>query len=120
MNDARLIFQLTVITAWCDGRLKDAEARELEAQGLSQEETIGLALEAKEKLDRLGLAGALSEVAAGLLGRDPRERAFVACARILEADGTIAREEFQVLARLRTLFALGPEDVSRLLQSARS
>jgi hypothetical protein len=120
MNDARLIYQLTVITAWCDGRLKDSEARELEAHGLSQEETIGLALEAKEKLDRLGLAGALSEVAAGLLERDPREKAFVACARMLEADGFIAREEFHVLARLRTLFALGPEDVSRLMQRARS
>ena len=65
MKDARLIYQLTVITAWCDGRLKDSEARELDAHGLSQEETIGLALEAKEKLDRLGLAGALSEVEIG-------------------------------------------------------
>jgi hypothetical protein len=113
-----------MLTAWADGRLEASEALVAEAvQGdvaeLREPPDLGaLADRAKERLDQFGLERALAETAAGLADAEHRELAFVCCARILEADGIIAQEEFKVLSQLKALFAFSALDVTRLLQRA--
>jgi len=124
LAQARSLYELMMLTAWADGRLEASET--LVADALRSElpelhkvrDHAALADSAKARLQKLGLKRALTEVAAPL--RDPadRELAFVCCARVLEADGIIAKEEFQVLAALKALFGFGSEDVARLLRSA--
>lgn len=123
-NQARSIFELMMLTAWADGHLEVSESviaaavldelPELRAlPGLAD-----LGARARERLEEQGIPAALAEVAQGLHDTAHRELAFVCCARVLEADGIIAREEFQVLAELKALFDLGHADVARLLQKA--
>lgn len=120
----RTIYELMMLTAWADGRLDVTEALVAEAvlgdvpqlrdlPGRGQ-----IADEARARLERLGLEQALSESAAQLPEQGDRELAFVCCARILEADGVIAQEEFKVLSRLKAAFGLSAPDVARLLQRA--
>ncbi len=123
-EQARSIYQLMMLTAWADGCLEAPEALVAEAvQGdvpeLRQLPDRGaLADRAKKRLDQLGLERALAETAAGLADAGHRELAFVCCARILEADGIIAQEEFKLLSQLKALFGLSTSDVTRLLQRA--
>jgi tellurite resistance protein len=123
-EQARRIYELMMLTAWADGCLEASEALVAEAvQGdvpeLRQLPGRGaLADRAKKRLDQLGLERALAETAAGLADAEHRELAFVCCARILEADGIIAQEEFKLLSQLKTLFGLSAPDVARLLQRA--
>ena len=122
-QDARRIYQLLVVAMWSDGH---AHEREVEALGditaafpeLARVQSPELAREAKQLLDARGLADAVAELAAPLQDRAARELAFTSCARLLEADRVIARQEFQVLARLRVLFELNAADVARLLGRA--
>jgi uncharacterized tellurite resistance protein B-like protein len=123
-EQARSIYELMMITAWADGCLEASEALVAEAvQGdvpeLRQLPDRGaLADRAKKRLDQLGLERALAETAAGLADAGHRELAFICCARILEADGVIAQEEFKLLSQLKALFGLSASDVARLLQRA--
>jgi tellurite resistance protein len=113
-EQARSIYQLMMLTAWADGCLEAPEA-------LVAEAVLGdgaLADRAKKRLDQLGLERALAETAVGLADAGHRELAFVCCARILEADGIIAQEEFKLLSQLKALFGLSTSDVTRLLQRA--
>lgn len=124
LDQTRSIYELMVLTAWADGHLHPSE--ELASRGLLTQfpelrqvhDQGKLAQKAKDRLDAVGLTLALSEAAAGLRDQAHRERAFVCCARMLEADGKISVEEFGVLAALRELFALTNDDVARLLQDA--
>jgi tellurite resistance protein len=123
-EQARSIYQLMMLTAWADGRLDASEALVAEAvQGdvpeLRQLPDRGaLSDRARKRLGQLGIERALAETAAGLADAEHRELAFVCCARILEADGVIAQEEFKVLSQLKALFAFSTLDVARLLQRA--
>jgi|GEM_PF-1313963 len=123
-EQAKGLYQLMVLAAWADGELAQAELlvegaliaaspelRALPGKGV-------LAQEAKALLDQLGLAAALTQVAALLRDQAHREAAFAACARVLEADGTIARAEFLALTRLRELFGLSDATTARLLRQA--
>ena len=123
-GQARSTFQLMVLAAWADGEMAAAEV-------LVTDEIIGrapelhqldgkqdLARQAKERLDEEGLDAALAKAADGLTDRTHRELAFVYCARVLEADGEIAQEEFRVLTVLKRLFSLTEEDLARLLAEA--
>jgi uncharacterized tellurite resistance protein B-like protein len=124
LDQARSIYELMILTAWADGHLHPSE--ELASNGLLVQfpellrvhDPDKLAEQVKNRLDTVGLTAALDEAAAGLRDKAHRERAFVCCARMLEADGKISVEEFGVLAALRELFALTNDDVARLLQEA--
>ncbi|GAC1339112.1 MAG: hypothetical protein NVSMB23_07670 [Myxococcales bacterium] len=124
LDQTRSIYQLMVLTAWADGDLDPSEV--IASHGLLVEfpELQGvhdqgkLARKAKDRLDAVGLTDALGEAAEGLRDRAHQERAFLCCARVLEADGRISVEEFGVLAALRELFGLSNEDVARLLTQA--
>jgi tellurite resistance protein len=124
LDQTRSIYELMVLTAWADGNLDPSEV--LASRGLLTQfpelrqvhDQGKLAKKAKAKLDLVGLTTALGEAAAGLRDKAHRERAFICCARMLEADGKISVEEFGVLAALRELFALSNDDVARLLQDA--
>ena len=120
-TQARAVYELMMITAWSDGRLEMAETLVAEAVTAEVPEMLAvpdkreISLRARKALGELGLSGALKQAAAALGEAWHRELAFVCCARVLEADGIIAQEEFQVLIELRMLFGLKPEDVQRLL-----
>jgi hypothetical protein len=124
LDQARSIYQLMILTAWADGHLHPSE--ELASNGLLVQfpelqrvhDQGKLAAQAKTRLDAVGLTAALDEAAGGLRDQAHRERAFVCCARMLEADGRISVEEFGILAALRELFTLTNDDVARLLQEA--
>jgi uncharacterized tellurite resistance protein B-like protein len=124
LSQASSIYQLMILTAWADGQLDAAEAlvthdllaRMPELQRVSERDELARA--AKEKLDSLGLVAALTDAARGLRDDAQREQAFLCCARVLEADGKIALEEFRVLGTLRQLFGLSDEAVERLLAEA--
>lgn len=121
-EQARCIYELMMLTAWADGRLEASEALVAEAvvaevpELLAVPDKVQLAERAHGRLAQAGLRGALAETARGLRP-EHRELAFVCCARVLEADGIIAREEFQVLAELKALFGLDAAAISRLLHS---
>src|SRR5438309_1071421 len=119
---ARAIYELMMITAWADGRLDMSETLVAEAVVAEVPEIMAvsnkteIAARAKQHLQDSGLEKALREAAAGLGEAWHRELAFVCCARVLEADGVIAQEEFLVLSQLKRLFGLRTEDVARLLR----
>ena len=121
-EQARGIYQLLTLSAWADGQIDPAETRvaeEFVAQIPELSPVAGaLAAEAKALVDRLGIDAALSQIASHVLDPEVRELAFLYCARLIEADGKIARAEFGVLLRLRALFALDDEAVARLLTLA--
>ena len=120
-DQARAIYELMMLTAWADGRLEMSETLVAEAVTAEVPEILAvtgkrdISQSARKALGELGLSGALKQAAAALGEAWHRELAFVCCARVLEADGIIAQEEFQVLIELRMLFGLKPEDVQRLL-----
>lgn len=121
-EQARAIYELMMITSWADGRLDMPETLMTESVIAEVPELLDVpdkqqvAASARDRLQRLGLRPALKEVAAALGEAGHRELAFVCCARVLEADGIIAQEEFMVLLELRTIFGLRSEDVARLLR----
>ena len=123
-EEGRRNYQLLVLTAWADGKLHELETRELERiveatpllRELQKPEADELAREARELLARVGLAEALTEIGSNLVHRDSRELAFAACARVLEADRHIAKQEFEVLARLKAMFGFDAQDISLLLR----
>lgn len=118
---ARAVYELMMITAWADGRLDMSETLVAEAvvndvpEMQSVHDKREVSQRARQRLQEHGLREALKQVAAELGEAWHRELAFVCCARVLEADGIIAQEEFTVLIELRELFGLKPEDVQRLL-----
>lgn len=122
LDQARSIYELMVLTAWADGHMHPSE--ELASSGLlvrfpellRVHDPDKLAAQAKARIDAVGLTTALDEAAGGLRDQAHRERAFVCCARMLEADGKISVEEFGILAALRELFGLSSEDIARLLE----
>lgn len=123
-EQARAVYELMMITAWADGRLEMSETLVSEAVTADVPELLAvpdkqeISARARERLQRLGLKAALQE-SAGRLGEAwHRELAFSCCARVLEADGIIAQEEFTVLVELRKMFGLRPEDVARLLKKS--
>lgn len=119
---ARRTYQLLVISMWADGESHEAEQQVLRsllqtaALSPAAPDVDRLSREARETLDRAGLAGAVAEIAGGLRDREAQEHAFACCAQVLEADRAIARQEFQVLARLRAVFDFSAADVARLLR----
>jgi uncharacterized tellurite resistance protein B-like protein len=120
-GQARAVYELMMITAWADGRLEMAETLVAEAliaevpEILAVPDKGAISQHARKLLDEVGLAKALQQAARGLGEAWHRELAFVCCARMLEADGIIAQEEFKVLSELKSLFGLRTEDVQRLL-----
>jgi uncharacterized tellurite resistance protein B-like protein len=123
-EQASAVYELMMITAWADGRLDmsenlvmDSAAAEL-PELLAVAEKERLAARAKQRLAELGLKAALREAGSKLGEQWHRELAFVCCARVLEADGIIAQEEFSVLIELRNFFGLKSDDVARLLRRA--
>jgi len=123
-QQARAVYELMMITAWADGRLEMTETLVTEAVIAEVPELLKLpdkdqiSTRAREQLRRLGLRPALEAAAASLGEAWHRELAFTCCARVLEADGIIAQEEFSVLVELRKIFGLRSEDVTRLLKKA--
>ena len=121
LDQARAVYELMMITAWADGRLEMSETLVAEAVAAEVPEILAvpdkrdISQRARKLLQEQGLTGALRQAAARLGEAWHRELAFVCAARVLEADGIIAQEEFAVLIELRTIFGLRPEDVQRLL-----
>jgi uncharacterized tellurite resistance protein B-like protein len=119
---ARAVYELMMITAWADGWLDASEALVTEAAAGDMDavaavpDKAALAQAARQSLESRGLRDALRAAAAPLDSAAVREAAFVCCARVLEADGVIAQEEFQVLGELKALFGLEAADVARLLR----
>jgi tellurite resistance protein len=122
IEQARAVYELMMITAWADGRLDMSETLVAEAvladvpQILAVPDKQEISLRARKRLQEQGLTAALKQAAAGLGEAWHRELAFTCCARVLEADGIIAYEEFKVLVELKAIFGLRPEDVARLLR----
>ncbi|HUJ28414.1 MAG TPA: tellurite resistance TerB family protein [Myxococcales bacterium] len=120
-GNARALYELMMITAWADGRLDMSETLVAEAVVNDVPEIMAvpdrreISQRARQQLQQHGLREALKQAAANLGEAWHRELAFICCARVLEADGIIAQEEFTVLIELRKLFGLKPEDVQRLL-----
>jgi uncharacterized tellurite resistance protein B-like protein len=121
---ASAIYELMMLTAWADGRLEITEALVAEAVVGSVPELLDvpdkgmLAARAKALLEEKGLTAALAQTAAGLRDDEHREIAFVFCARVLEADGIIAQEEFKLLSELKKLFGFSADRIALLMRIA--
>ena len=121
MDQARRIVELMVLTAWADGRVEGVEALAIHKLTLAfpQLRDVGPTGEisriAKNRLERIGIAEAVREVAAGITDAKYREIAFQCCAKVSGADGLFVPEENEVLTELQELFGYSTEDVKRLL-----
>lgn len=121
VGQARKIVELMVLTAWSDGRVEGVEALAIHKLTLSFPElrdvgpTGEISRIAKNRLERVGIADAVSEVARGITDPRYREIAFQCCAKVSGADGVFVAEENEVLTGLQQLFGYSAEDVKRLL-----
>ena len=121
LDQSRRIVELMVLTAWSDGRVEGVEALAIHKLTLAfpQLRDVGPTGEisriARNRLDRVGIADAVREAAAGIVDPKYREIAFQCCAKVSGADGLFVPEENEVLTELQRLFGYSAEDVKRLL-----
>lgn len=121
LAQARRVVELMVLSAWADGHVEGSEALTIHklAAGVPLLREVGptgdISAQAKERLEKLGLAECVKQAAAGITDPKYRELAFQCCAKVAGADNLFVPEEAEVLSVLQQLYGFGPDDVRRLL-----
>src|SRR5712691_2851573 len=93
VEQARLVVELMVLTAWADGHVEGAEAIAIHklATHFPELREVGptgdISRAAKACLERQGLQACVREAAAGITDAHYRELAFQCCAKVSGADG---------------------------------
>lgn len=122
----RLYAEVMVLVSAADGRLGEAEARELTRRfaedpifaGISRERAQGYVTEIAQALAAQGLPERLRALAAGLSTHTQRLKAFELGVRIADAAGQPSRAESRILDLLQLTFGIADDEVATLRKEA--
>lgn len=121
---ARQILRAVILTVLADG---EAGAEAVAVGNIRRDfpelsvvgDLAGLGRDVRAEYDEVGAEVCARRIAAGLHERNAKELAFICCARVMQADGETDLEEAELLGLFQELFALGGDDVKRLLAASR-